>query len=459
MNAVLQALPLPPALSAAAMAQLVDSDLWGRLGALFEAHPDWSAQDCRTVLQEWVDARRRHPWQARLLRLWPRWKQHHLDLTHGLAQAGPLSWAQQCRFCEVWSANRPLMAPFCGVAQILLALPDLPDLPELPVMRPLAPPRQQCDVIVVSPDADLVRFAQFGASRQLLWVLQQCGLSWRLQQPWDGSLALDPATVRGVVFWGHRHRSHDFVHHAMLIERACAVRGIPVINSIVQGWDVRHSTILQQLRQAGLRCPQYQKFVDVDDITLPYPLILRVDGMHRGQHMHLVQDAGEARALERAARATFLMAGGAGVPPPPNLAIEYIDVADRQGRFHKYRAYVVGDQVLVRHRVSGAHWLVNFASSESVGGAGEGAGEPDIALLARAGRASGSDVTALDYSIAQDGQYVFWEANRLFKMHGDAGYGQPDACSESKLNRRAVADRKLGQCLLALLQERLVRAS
>lgn len=54
---------------------------------------------------------------------------------------------------------------------------------------------------------------------------------------------------------------------------------------------------------------------------------------------------------------------------------------------------------------------------------------------------------------------MFWEANRLFKMHGDAGYGQPDACSESKLNRRAVADRKLGQCLLALLQERLVRAS
>lgn len=446
MSAVLQALRLPPALPPPAMAHLADSDLWGRLGGVFEAHPALSDQACRDMLQAWSEARRRHPWQARLLRFWQRWKQHHQDLSRGLAQAGPLSWAQRCRFCEIWSANRPLMAPFCGVAEVLLAMPDLPV-----VLSLACPARCRSEVVVVSPDADPARFAEFGASRQLLWALEQCGLSWRLHQPWDTGLALDPATVRGVIFWGHRHRSNDFVYHAMAIERACHARGIPVMNSIIEGWDVRHSTILHSLQQAGLRCPQFQKFVSVDDITLPYPLILRVDGIHRGQQMQLVHDAGQARALERAARAAFLMGGGTGVLPPPNLAIEYIDVADRQGRFHKYRAYVVGDQVLLRHRTIGTHWLVNFASSESVDGA---AAEPDLALLARAGRASGSDVTALDYSITQDGEYVFWEANRLFKMNGDAGYGQPDACSESKLKRRAAADRKLGQCLLVLLQER-----
>ncbi len=447
MSAVLQSPPLPPsAPSPETMAHLADSDLWGHLAVLFETHPGWSGQTCREVLQAWVEVRRCHPWQARLLRFWQRWKRHHEELACGLAQAGPLSWAQQCRFCEIWSANRPVMSPFCGVAEVLLGMPAMPV-----VLALVSPPVEASAVIVVSADADAARFAEFGASRQLLWALEQCGLSWRLHQPWDAaSIALDPQTVRGVIFWSHRHRSNDFVYHAMGIERACNARGIPVINSIVKGWDVRHSTILHSFKQAGLRCPQFQKFVSVDDITLPYPLILRVDGIHRGQQMRLVHDAGEARALERCSRTAFLMGDGV---PPPNLAIEYVDVADQQGQFHKYRAYVAGDRVLVRHRTTGTHWLVNFASSESVGGS---FGEPDVELLARAGRATGSDVTALDYSITRDGEYVFWEANRLFKMSGDAGYGQPDILSESRLKRRATADRKLGRFLLALVQERFV---
>ena len=447
MSAVLQSPPLPP--SPGTMAHLADSDLWGRLAELFEAHPGWSGQTCREVLLAWVEVRRRHPWQARLLRFWQRWKLHHEDLARGLAQAGPLSWAQQCYFCEIWSANRPVMSPFGGVAEVLL------NMPANPVVLALVPPRVAASaVIVVSADADATRFAEFGASRQLLWALEQCGLSWHLHQPWDAAgIALDPLKVRGVIFWSHRHRSNDFVYHAMGIERACNARGIPVINSIVKGWDVRHSTILGSFKQASLRCPQFQKFVSVDDITLPYPLILRVDGMHRGQQMLLVHDAGEARALARGSRAAFLMGGGSGVPPPPNLAIEYIDVADQRGQFHKYRAYVAGDWVLLRHRTIGTHWLVNFATSESVGGS---FGEPDVELLVRAGRATGSDVTALDYSITRDGEYVFWEANRLFKMNGDAGYGQPDTLSESMLKRRATADRKLGRILLALVQERFV---
>lgn len=448
MSAVLQSPPLPLAPSPGTMAYLADSDLWSRLAELFEAHEDWSGQTCREVLLAWVEVRRHHPWQDRLLRFWQRWKRHHEELARGLAQAGPLSWAQRCRFCEIWSANRPVMAPFCGVAEILLGMPTMALVPAL-VPRPRV---AASAVIVVSADADATRFAEFGASRQLLWALEQCGLSWRLHQPWDAAgIALDPQTVRGVIFWSHRHRSNDFVYHAMEIERACNELGIPVINSIVKGWDVRHSTILHSFKQASLRCPQFQKFISVDDITLPYPLILRVDGIHRGQQMRLVHDVGEARALEHCSRAAFLM-GDSGVPPP-NLAIEYIDVADHQGQFHKYRAYVAGDRVIMRHRTSGTHWLVNFASSESVGGV---LGEPDVELLARAGRATGSDVTALDYSITRDGEYVFWEANRLFKMNGDAGYGQPDILSESRLKRRATVDRKLGRILLALVQERFI---
>src|SRR5688572_14439882 len=92
-----------------------DSDLWGLLGSLFAAHPEWSAAECRDTLQDWTEARRREAWQATLLIAWPRWRRHHQELRNGLAQAGPMSWPQKCRYCEIWSANRPVMSPFCGI--------------------------------------------------------------------------------------------------------------------------------------------------------------------------------------------------------------------------------------------------------------------------------------------------------------------------------------------------------
>jgi hypothetical protein len=462
-----------------AWARLSDSDLWGLLGQQIEAHPEWSDIQCQEILQAWVEVRRSSPWQSELLKYWQRWKQHHRELKNGLVQAGHLTWAQKCRYCELWSANRPIMSPFCGVAEILLGVSEL-EMRALPMESgagSLYPQNagyfderkgsqagkkaRKSEVIVVSPDSTLEKFSEFGASRQLVWALENSGLSWSLCQPWDDSIELDPHSVRGVIFWSYRHRSNDFVYHAMAFEKACEARRIPVINSVLSGWDVRHSTILGNLRQAGIRCPKFQKFASVDDIELPYPLILRVDGIHRGQQMQLVHDADEARALVNSKRAHFLASGGAGVLPPPNLAIEFVDIADGQGRYHKCRAYVVGSNVVLRHKTVSTHWLVNFASSEFFEDSADAnrdfirGGESDLELLALAGRASGSDVTALDYSRTQDGEYVFWEANRLFKMNGDKGYDLLESTAESKVKRRAAIDRKVGKSLLALLQERL----
>jgi hypothetical protein len=465
---------LPP--TTADMAGLSDSDLWGRLAHLFEAHPEWSDIQCRETLKVWVNLRRNCPWQTKLLKFWQRWKQHHQELQKGLAQAGYLSWAQKCRYCEIWSANRPVMAPFSGVAEILLGVFALdmnsPSMGARAIPKhfddrpiwPAAKNTRMSEVIVVSADADLERFSEFGASRQLVWALENCGLSWSLCSPWNGNIELDPHIVKGVIFWSYRHRNNDFVHHAMKIEKACNARQIPVINSICSGWDVRHSTILTSFQQAGIRCPRFQKFCNVDDIRLPYPLILRVDGIHRGQQMLLVHDVDEARALVSSMRAQFLTSSGAGILPPPNLAIEYIDVADEEGIFHKYRAYVVGTNVIFRHKTIGNNWLVNFASSESIGGSANankdfmGGGGSDLELLARAGRASGSEVTALDYSRTRNGEYVFWEANRFFRMNGDKGYDLLESSSESKLEKRGATDRKLGASLLALLQERFIHS-
>ncbi|SFG39865.1 hypothetical protein SAMN05518865_111223 [Duganella sp. CF458] len=444
---------------ALAWQQRSDSDLWGLLGRLFDAHPGWSDAECRETLQAWREARRREPWQVKLLIAWPRWRQHHQELRNGLAQAGHMSWPQKCRYCEIWSANRPVMSPFCGIAEILLEVSE-PERRQLQAPSGVAARRLQSEVVVVSSDATVESFAEFGGARQLIWALETSGLSWSLHQPWSGRVELDTQQVKAVVFWSYRHRSNDFVYHAMAFEEACRTHRIPVINSIQRGWDVRHSTTLNRFREAGVHCPRCQKFSSVEEIELAYPLILRVDGIHQGQQMQLVHSADEARALVDATRARFLLSGGRELPPP-NLAIEFIDVADAEGMFHKYRAYVVGSKVIVRHKTKGPHWLVNFASSESTGGSGHAKGcstagsEADAGLLVRAGRASGSDVTALDYSITRSGEYVFWEANRLFKMNGDKGYDAPSPVAESMARRRAAADRRLGESLKSLLQERL----
>lgn len=198
-SGVLQEAGMPTTKNVAdAWARLSDSDLWGLLGQEIEGHPEWSDVQCREILQAWVELCRSSSWQAELLKYWQRWKQHHLELKKGLAQAGHLTWAQKCRYCELWSANRPIMSPFCGVAEILLGVSELEM--KAPPMESGASSRyrqnpgyfgerkgsqaekkaRKSEVIVVSADSTLEKFSEFGASRQLVWALENCGLSWSL---------------------------------------------------------------------------------------------------------------------------------------------------------------------------------------------------------------------------------------------------------------------------------------
>jgi len=456
---------LPPA--AAQMTEILllndsehmsDSDLWGQLSQLIESHQQWTDEQCNQILKVWIEIRKCTPWQNKLFKFWKRWKQHHKDLQNELTQAGAMSWTQRCLFCQIWSANRPIMSPFCGVAEILL---------DHAYLALKAPPKVQekkltSEVIVITNDSKIEFFSEFGASRQLIWALENSGLSWSLCQPCVDNIEFDPQILKGVIFWTHRHRSNNFVYHAQKLEAVCLARNIPVINSLLSGWDVRHSTLLMKFQQAGIRCPKFQKFTDVDHIKIPYPLILRVDGIHRGQQMLRVNNVEEARALVRSARNDFLLSQEPNTLPPPNLAIEFIDTSDEQGQFHKCRAYIIGTQVILRHKMVNTNWLVNFATPElqkesrAVNKEFLYDSEPDLKLLVCAGKASGSDVTALDYSITPNGEYIFWEANRLFKMNGDKGYDLLVSISGVKANKRATRDRELGQSLLVLLRERFV---
>jgi hypothetical protein len=460
-----------------------DSDLWGLLGHLIKAHPEWSDKQCRDILREWTTIRRSSPWQASLHTDWRRWKQHHNDLKAGLVHAGNLSWVQLCRYCEIWSANRPVMSPFSRVAEILLESLENIIVPAVPSASGfLSSVTNKCftamkntkatsnspnkKVLIVTGHLTKEDFLNYEASRQLISALEIGDFSWSLYQPWDKTVEFDPKTIQGVFFWSYIHLANDFVYHAMAFEEQCIAKKIPILNSIYYGWDTRHSTLLENMKIAEIPCPRYQKFIDVDDIELNYPLILRVDGLHRGQQMHFVQNKNEAEELMNSTRIEFLSPNKKKrVMPPPNLAVEFIDVADKSGQYNKRRAIVVGNKVLFRHQLTSNSWLVNFSSSDFsetsiiahkqyIAGDEDG----DIELILSAARATGSEVTALDYSKTETGDLVFWEANRIFIMNGDPGYGSSVATYPDGSKRRVSNDFELGECLAMLVKEQLAHA-
>jgi len=498
-----------------------DADLWGILAAVMEENHTWPDSHCKDIIQAFIKICLNNDYHHKLHHFWQRWSTQHRELRTGLQKIADVSWQDKCRFCEVWSANRPTMSPFSGVAEILLKVSD--DIPALDsesrtpdqVISSHAGSRRchvandlqhntsqkNSEIIVVTTPATMDEFTSIGASRQLLRALRASGYSWSLCEPWDPALDLDPKETRGVIFWSYRHRHQDYVYHAIDIEKKCNLRNIPVINSIIDGWDTRHSTILRKFSESGIRSPKYQKFTDIANIRLNYPLILRVDGLHRGQEMFLVQSPDEASELMRSKQSDFLNTGkrdntsnlnavptqysgllgevsnnknseisqfhqsnkkiSARAIPPPNLAIEFISVKDKRGHFNKRRALIVGDQLIPRHCLASDDWLVNFDTAvSSVDSRREhldyiNGNETDIKQIVDAGKSSGSDITAIDYSVCQNGDYIFWECNRLFGMSYDFMDANRSTPSAKKLAKRAERDDMIGDAMQQFINNRL----
>lgn len=444
-----------------------DVALWQFLGHLMVTHSHWSDAQCSLIIRCCSALRARSDWQQQLLTYWPRWKQHHRSFIEGIQRIDQQSWQDKCQFCEIWSANRPIMAPFSGVAELLLTHSKrTAPLPPASSHITSTSPHSHKTLLIVTADASIERFSESGASRQLLWALKQSGLNWTLFQPWQQKHEIDWAAVSGVLFWSYRFLKQDYVFHAIALERVCVKRNIPVLNSISQGWDMRHSTMLTKMRAAGAPCPRHQHFENIEDITLDYPLILRVDGLHRGQQMKLVENPDVARTWLQQKRSEFLKPQlNTRTLPPPNLAVEFINVAGDDGLYEKYRALVIGDRVLLRHQLTSHNWLVNFGSSvhrKKTGIKDTAVGHSPIeeqALVKLAAHATGSDITAIDYSIKRDGGYMFWEANRIFMMKGDQQYGGEGLLECGDQYPHEEENAAIGDALLELLKTHFVLAA
>ncbi len=306
------------------------------------------------------------------------------------------------------------------------------------------------------------------AGRLMLAGLDRRGIDWQLHQPWLP--CPDLADFDAVLCWTYRWQVDSFPFWAGRIERQAAALGIPVVNGVERCAEP-HSYFLRAWRERGVPCAAARRFAraaELDGLGLAYPLLVRRDGVHRGQDVHLVATPEEARALVAGRERDRETLRGAERPRGRfDLAIEFVDTADERGVYRKWRSYVVGQRVIPRLLELSRHWLVNFGNLiEDAAAAAEDRafvrdGDPRPDLLREAARWTGADIVALDYARRRDGGYVFWEANRHFLMLGDPGYERPErmhaATGRSPEERRAE-DERLGLAIADLVIERAAGA-
>lgn len=281
-------------------------------------------------------------------------------------------------------------------------------------------------ILIISAYKSLEKFQQRVDNRTLLWGLDQANIHWTLTTPWKK--IPDLTNYDAVMMTLHAPFYRNYIFYCSQLEAQCEALSIPVINSS-RMVSPPHSYFLQKWKEAGIPCADYQLFTDFDQVQLNYPLILRVDGVHRGLSMYFVKNREEAlKAIENQNNLYHRYYPSADCPKPLNIAIEFVETKKTDGMYEKKRCYVVGERIIPAHLLRSGTPFVNYKDSlldpltcsldKNYTLWSEFADDEELIL--KAAKITGFEIITLDYSIKEDGSYVFWEGNRRRATAGDA---------------------------------------
>jgi hypothetical protein len=171
----------------------------------------------------------------------------------------------------------------------------------------------------------------------------------------------------------------------------------------------------------GVRAPRMLQVPrsNIGDIDiLGYPLLLRSQGFHTGQH------------FVRAANRNEAMAAAAVLPGDELLAIEYLDARGTDGMARKYRVMFIDGALYPVHLAISADWKVHYFTADMATSATFRAeeqkfledmqtvlGAPALAALRRIGECMGLDYCGIDFAISGDGRVIVFEANATMVIH------------------------------------------
>lgn len=194
-------------------------------------------------------------------------------------------------------------------------------------------------------------------------------------------------------------------------EQIVARSGAPVINRPTLVRPTGRKENARRLAEIpGLIAPRMTTLAEA--ATLGFPLLLRAQGYHTGQHFLRIETAD---ALGSAAAA---------LPGGEKLAIEYLDARGPDGLTRKYRVMFIGGTLYPLHLAISANWKVHYFTADmatnDVMRAEEQRFLNDMAgvlgpramrALVEVQAALGLDYAGIDFALAPDGRLILFEAN------------------------------------------------
>ena len=168
--------------------------------------------------------------------------------------------------------------------------------------------------------------------------------------------------------------------------------------------------LLKQLKKAGIN--NYDVFRLTEPLhNLPYPVFLREQNNHTGALSELIYDL---KTLERNVLALNLQ----GYPNQNMMAVEFVNVATKDGVYKKYSALKVKDGIYPRQLDYDMHWMVKTSIRFNIYPEKEFDREfeeyvsenPHKLWLERVFKIAGIDYGRIDYGVFE-GRPIVWEIN------------------------------------------------
>lgn len=169
---------------------------------------------------------------------------------------------------------------------------------------------------------------------------------------------------------------------------------------------------------------------------LRFPVFLRTDRGHRGNHSPLLHS-------ESAVKRELLSARLRRMDFDNLLVVEFRDLSEG-GVYHKYSAFRVGDRILSRHAQRSRHWMIKSETGERTDGNAQHERQyietgPHDERLAPIFALAGIEYGRVDYA-CRDGRLEVWEINTAPTMGSSRGSKRPPDDPYRRTIEPAVTD-------------------
>ena len=218
-----------------------------------------------------------------------------------------------------------------------------------------------------------------------------------------GRTVFDPGTY--IVATCDQLTTEGRSYAARLADRLASCSGIRLLNHPDR--TLTRFDLLRELHRQGINRQRVAR-PDEDLRALRYPLIVRSAASHGGPLSRPLSSRWDLAAF-----VGLGLAMGYGLDDL--MVTEFLDTADRNGRYRKYAAYIVGPTIVARSLTISRRWMVKYRGQDpTVPNAQEEfeyvRDNPHERELERIAKIAGIEYGRIDYGVI-DGRVNVWEIN------------------------------------------------